>query len=102
MKTAVSISDSAKKAKYNQRDGAGEGNRTLVFSLEGCCSTIELHPPTPGRLRRGEPALELAARHCAHCWLAFQAVAPAGSEGWWRGLDSNQCTHKRADLQSAG
>ncbi len=27
-----------------KRDGAGEGNRTLVFSLEGCCSTIELHP----------------------------------------------------------
>ena len=26
------------------RIGAGEGNRTLVFSLEGCCSTIELHP----------------------------------------------------------
>src|SRR4051812_9850369 len=25
--------------------GAGEGNRTLVISLEGCCSTIELHPP---------------------------------------------------------
>ena len=24
--------------------GAGEGNRPLVFSLEGCCSTIELHP----------------------------------------------------------
>ena len=32
-----------------QRDGAGEGNRTLVFSLEGCCSTIELHP------REGSP-----------------------------------------------
>ena len=30
----------AKQAKA----GAGEGNRTLVFSLEGCCSTIELHP----------------------------------------------------------
>ena len=27
--------------------GAGEGNRTLVISLEGFCSTIELHPPTP-------------------------------------------------------
>ena len=27
-----------------ENDGAGEGNRTLVFSLEGCCSTIELHP----------------------------------------------------------
>jgi hypothetical protein len=24
--------------------GAGEGNRTLVFSLGSCCSTIELHP----------------------------------------------------------
>jgi tetratricopeptide (TPR) repeat protein len=29
----------------NNIAGAGEGNRTLVFSLEGCCSTIELHPP---------------------------------------------------------
>ena len=25
-------------------NGAGEGNRTLVVSLEGFCSTIELHP----------------------------------------------------------
>lgn len=24
--------------------GAGEGNRTLTLSLEGFCSTIELHP----------------------------------------------------------
>src|SRR5580698_2712299 len=28
----------------SESTGAGEGNRTLVFSLEGCCSTIELHP----------------------------------------------------------
>ena len=28
-----------------QMPGAGEGNRTLVISLEGFCSTIELHPP---------------------------------------------------------
>ena len=27
--------------------GAGEGNRTLVVSLEGFCSTIELHPHEP-------------------------------------------------------
>ena len=26
-------------------NGAGEGNRTPVVSLEGFCSTIELHPP---------------------------------------------------------
>ena len=29
------------------RTGAGEGNRTLVVSLEGFCSTIELHPHGP-------------------------------------------------------
>ena len=28
--------------------GAGEGNRTLVVSLEGFCSTIELHPQNGG------------------------------------------------------
>ncbi len=36
--------------------GAGEGNRTLVISLEGCCSTIELHPQTAGILPEGWPA----------------------------------------------
>jgi hypothetical protein len=30
------------------RNGAGEGNRTPVVSLEGCCSTIELHPQASG------------------------------------------------------
>ena len=28
--------------------GAGDGNRTRVSSLEGWCSTIELHPQIPG------------------------------------------------------
>ena len=31
--------------------GAGEGNRTLVVSLEGFCSTIELHPQPAGKRR---------------------------------------------------
>jgi hypothetical protein len=30
----------------NQGVGAGEGDRTLVLSLENSCSTIELHPHT--------------------------------------------------------
>ena len=30
--------------------GAGSGNRTRVFSLEGCCSTIELYPRPFGSL----------------------------------------------------
>src|SRR6056297_4082125 len=33
---------------------AGEGNRTLVFSLEGCCTTIVLHPRL-GTDRRNQP-----------------------------------------------
>ena len=35
-----------------ENTGAGEGNRTLVLSLEGFSSTIELHPqnPTPAAL----------------------------------------------------
>src|SRR5215212_376623 len=41
------------------QDGAGEGNRTPVISLEGCCSTIELHPPAPDLDRVvGEVGLE--------------------------------------------
>jgi hypothetical protein len=47
--------------------GAGEGNRTLIISLEGCCSTIELHP-----LGVGSVHSLVLAKH------------------WWRGLDSNQ------------
>ena len=34
------------------RIGAGSGNRTRVFSLEGCCTTIVLYPRPS--LRRGE------------------------------------------------
>jgi hypothetical protein len=36
-----------RKCSCELSSGAGEGNRTLVISLEGCCSTIELHPRTP-------------------------------------------------------
>jgi hypothetical protein len=42
-------------------DGAGRGNRTLVFSLEGCGSTIELYPrPLVVRSLSGRSAFALA------------------------------------------
>ncbi len=49
--------------------GAGEGNRTLVISLEGFCSTIELHPQN----------------------AAFRLIALTRPRNypWWRGKDSN-------------
>ena len=52
--------------------GAGTGNRTLVFSLEGCCSTIELHP------RRGKicPARRRFATTLDHNGRALQAGSP--------------------------
>src|SRR5687768_16667374 len=53
--------------------GAGEGNRTLVVSLEGFCSTIELHPPGL-----------CPARDPAH----FRFY-PRRKIRWWRGKDSN-------------
>jgi hypothetical protein len=49
-----------------RRVGAGEGNRTLVVSLEGFCSTIELHP------RRLE-----------------ENPCRVNRKSWWRGKDSN-------------
>jgi hypothetical protein len=62
------------------RSGAGEGNRTLVISLEGFCSTIELHPlglNLPGAGSRSLPPVFLARfRLCAYIL-------------WWRGKDSN-------------
>ena len=30
--------------RLSEAAGAGSGNRTRVYSLEGCRSTIELHP----------------------------------------------------------
>ncbi len=60
--------------------GAGEGNRTLVISLEGFCSTIELHPLKPNILKQ-KPII----------WTIFN---------WWRGKDSNLRRRKSTDLQS--
>ena len=45
--------------------GAGEGNRTLVCSLEDCRSTIELRPPPMCAL---QTILKLA-NHIALVWL---------------------------------
>jgi hypothetical protein len=49
-------------ARRAENIGAGEGNRTLVFSLEGCCSTIELHPRASDQLTRRADGLNRAYR----------------------------------------
>ena len=56
--------------------GAGEGNRTPVISLEGFCSTIELHPLNQPLIKRPRKLK------------------------WWRGMDSNHRRRSSTDLQS--
>src|SRR5258708_29296054 len=64
--------------------GAGEGNRTLVISLEGFCSTIELHPPSN----------RSSAVHFTRVLPPFARSTVQRPESWWRGLDSNQRRRK--------
>ena len=42
---------------------AGDGNRTHVSSLEGWCSTIELHPQTTGPLKPMPPTSDWNAQN---------------------------------------
>src|SRR5881275_780930 len=85
--------------------GAGEGNRTLIISLEGCCSTIELHPPNSTSFSTHHSdfsahSLGLHTRLAIRLRRAFSSplrgaswLSPFGvltDEEWWRGLDSNQ------------
>lgn len=50
--------------KESLKNGAGEGNRTLVTSLEGWRSTIELHPHVVGAAGF-EPATPWSRTKCA-------------------------------------
>ena len=72
--------------------GAGEGNRTLVISLEGCCSTIELHPRRRTAIR--SPVIRS---------LRPSDDRPLLLDSWdgGGGRTSNLRRRKPADLQSA-
>ena len=78
------------------KTGAGEGNRTLVISLEGCCSTIELHP-------HRRPALRGQKSEIPDPTKSFLPTTDHSrlNPDWWGRQDSNLRSHKAADLQSA-
>ncbi len=70
--------------------GAGEGNRTLVVSLEGFCSTIELHPPCTSEKLPATPQSRESANTPTH--NDEQTKKPGTyrcKKTWWRGKDSN-------------
>src|SRR6185295_18451878 len=71
------------------RAGAGEGNRTLVISLEGFCSTIELHPPAWSRNKSSpkivvRPLARPPALHHCNLILSVRATGLTGGGGWIR------------------
>ena len=80
--------------------GAGEGNRTLVFSLEGCCSTIELHPrqgfPNTAGRRSQLPRKWLSGsfRPCAQVWFR-PAGLPLTAAAWRTILRSSETNERR-------
>ena len=80
--------------------GAGEGDRTLISSLEGYSSTIELHPPRWKRkircgLLSGSGKTTTASPNDLPCSCHLRR------KYWWREVDSNHRRHEPADLQSA-
>ena len=74
--------------------GAGEGNRTLVVSLEGFCSTIELHPlAAPAQMPTPPPSVKPGTRLTARKSLPYLAIrmtnlvaiaASSTAHLWWR------------------
>src|ERR1043165_164746 len=67
--------------------GAGEGNRTLVISLEGFCSAIELPPPPLYRV----------PTYWSPSFLRRQSARLHGGGGWIR----TNVGARPTDLQSA-
>src|SRR5262249_18009463 len=74
--------------------GAGEGNRTFVISLEGFCSTIELHPPSNRSSTR--PSFTNGSVHFTRL-LSAPGALKAGGGGWIR----TNVGARPTDLQSA-
>ena len=78
------------------RIGAGEGNRTLVVSLEGFCSTIELHPHKQATL-----FVPTRAKHKASDANILPSGPPGLSGGYMvEGTGFEPVYSKRPDLQS--
>src|SRR5258706_9731694 len=74
--------------------GAGEGNRTLVISLEGFCSAIELHPPFNSAVAS---PMNSISNHPAPCNFTSRFIRQCGGGGWIR----TNVGARPTDLQSA-
>src|SRR5215213_6699681 len=83
---------------WNMHPGAGEGNRTLVISLEGFCSTIELHPPDSHVHPSSRPHFRRrTSRRRFPPHSVLRGVRRLGGGGWIR----TNVGARPTDLQSA-
>src|SRR5436190_11308848 len=79
--------------------GAGSGNRTRIFSLEGCCTTIVLYPPRPDRTKTDPTLAQESERHrCSG--VAGSPRLSSQAPAWWGKQDSNLRRRTPGDLQS--
>ena len=84
---------------------AGRGNRTLVFSLEGYCSTIELHPREPAKAAERDLAVrddtgECRIRTCEGISHQIYSLTPLAAwvtprVVWMRCACVSRCYHRR-------
>ena len=65
---------------YDSIYGAGEGNRTLVFCLEGSGSTIELHPLYSGAATKSRTP-DLMITNQLLYQLSYDGIYSGGKNG---------------------
>src|SRR5271169_6012339 len=80
-----------------EKVGAGEGNRTLVISLEGFCSTIELHPRVKRTLRDAHTINVSKSRQRWRNSAPANAVPCRNTDSYWcAGYMSNSFRGRRS------
>ena len=82
------------QTRYRESGGAGEGNRTLVVSLEGFCSTIELHPPLGIALDQSKIITFQWINHCHLPSIIVRHFPHYGRRG-------SRCVHGEKPVKSA-
>jgi hypothetical protein len=88
------------RTRREAKIGAGSENRTRIFSLEGCCSTIELYPRPVGRKPPQNPVLSRKVSRKRPV-----KTRPARAQSARRlveGVGFEPTYAKRPDLQSGG
>ena len=87
---------------FEERIGAGSGNRTRILSLEGCCTTIVLYPPERASPDQGEMVFsQFNRKRREGCAAASSGQTKPDGRRMVEGAGFEPAYAMRADLQSA-